>query len=541
MTPATCREVEAAFAREGADPARTPALDRHRDGCATCLARARAQAAIRASILDANDVLDDATRARVRARLLASPDLQTRSTSPGTRGILRPILGTLALAAAVALIVSAGIRGKRAAPSVASSPLASLVALEPYDATANGAIPRGPLDRLELPARSSVRARLGEIAELVLGGPLALVVRDAAHARVELELSRGTLVGDFDGTRGRSLRIATADATIDIVGTRFLVEASPARTRVSVDHGRVRVESRGRVQTLAAGRSWATDSPAPEPSDARVAEIFARAARGDLAAPDAGPAPVTAPPPAKPQKRVGPPAHDRRLAANFHSGAEAPARQTVPSPGPDAKRPVVALRAEKEGPSPAPPEARPPDTAPPAPVAPAPATARPTPALRPTTLYQQAESAFSRGDDAKGQQLLNDLVRTFPDATMADSARFELALRAEKAGKPNEAMAATREILRDGAKGPFVEPARLLRCRLHLADDKDNAALCLERFVRDYPRSPHDDFALRTLTELARDAGRCADAAKLADLYLQRHPQGAFAAEAGRIRSRCAE
>jgi TolA-binding protein len=144
-----------------------------------------------------------------------------------------------------------------------------------------------------------------------------------------------------------------------------------------------------------------------------------------------------------------------------------------------------------------------------------------------------------RGDNVGGKQLLGELVRAFPDEAMADSARFELALLAKEGGRSKEARAHTREILRHGQTGPFVEPARFLRCRIDLDDDRDAAADCLARFVRDYPQSPHDAFALRALVELARSGGHCAQAVKFAGLYLQRHPQGEFAAQADRVRNRC--
>jgi len=124
---------------------------------------------------------------------------------------------------------------------------------------------------------------------------------------------------------------------------------------------------------------------------------------------------------------------------------------------------------------------------------------------------------------------------------MADAARFELALLAKKDGNTTGAMAQIREILSHGPSGPFVEPARFLRCRVYLDGDRDAAETCLTRFVRDYPQSPHDDAAVRALIELSQRKGQCTKASQLAEVYLRRHPEGPFAQEAARVRSHCGD
>jgi TolA-binding protein len=158
-----------------------------------------------------------------------------------------------------------------------------------------------------------------------------------------------------------------------------------------------------------------------------------------------------------------------------------------------------------------------------------------------SSLYKEAEQALRRGDDGAGKQRLLALIRTFPRDVMADSARFELALLANAGGDQREALALIRDILGHGTRGPLVEPARFLRCRVYLKEDRDAAEICLVRFVRDYPRSPHDDVAVRALVELSRAKGQCSKASQLAEMYLQRHPKGSFADEAARVRSQCGE
>lgn len=503
MTAMSCRMARGAIARDDAEPSLRALIARHLRECPDCRAHEGHRAEVRDGVLAADDVLDDVTRAQVLARVLEARRRERagdRSERSAGRLNARLWLGALAVSAAVVVAVAAVPRPKQAGPVVAQAP--SLAALEPYAihaASAEG-VSGGRVDRVELPAGASMRARLRPSADLLLLGPLAVTVRDADDKRVRLELRLGTLIGDFDGASGRTLRIATPDATIEIVGTRFLVEASPERTRVAVEHGRVRVESRGRVRLVSARQEWSTDRDEVEPLGARGTALFERAARGDL-------------------EELTP---EASVAARVETHLEAPKRRRAqPEIGRSNELPAAA-------PLPAPPVA---EAATESPVAP-----DTTHEETASSLYRRAESALGRGDGATGKKLLEELVRLFPGE---DSARYELALMAEKAGNASEALAQTREILRPGARGSLVEPAKFLRCRVYLGQDKGNAALCLTDFVEGYPQSPHDEVALRALIDLAREGGRCAEAKRFAETYLQRHPRGRFVAEAERAQRRC--
>jgi hypothetical protein len=566
MTAMSCRKVQGAIARDDDEPQLRVLIARHLRECADCRAHDRHRAAIRNGVLAADDVLDDVTRAQVLARVL---EARRRERAGGlaapSRGRLNGRLwmgGALAAAAALVLAVTALPRAKRSEPLGAPAP--ALAALEPYaiHAVSAGSVSSGGVDRVELPNGASMRARLRLGADLVLLGPLTVAVRDAGDELVKLDLPLGTLIGEFDGSTGRTLRIATADATVQIVGTRFLVEASPERTRVSVEHGRVRVESRGRVRFLDARQEWTTDRDDVEPLGDRGAALFERSARGGLeelvsgtseqAAPVGPPAAAGAVAPietrsARPRRVQARPELGRRVALATDV-AEAPTAPAVPAPAaapeapPRASRPIAAPAAPPAVPAPVepPPAAHPelPAPAPPpaSPVAQAAAAPQPETA---SSLYRRAESALGRGDDVAGKKLLEELVRAFPGEPATDSARYELALLAEKAGDKSEALAQTREILRPGARGSLVEPAKFLRCRVYLGQDRAAAAQCLIQFVDAYPQSPHDEVALRALIDLSREDGRCGDARRFAETYLQRHPRGRFAAEAERARSRC--
>jgi len=568
MTSATCRRTQEALLRD--EPRLDEAALRHHvQVCPDCRAAASTRTTVRRSVHGADDVIDDLTKARVLGRILDElervpvrrPALPSRGGDPDSALSRRPrrarLVWSLALAVACGVVLGVSVRGRDAAdktPPVVSGRLT----LEPYALHVGGdvptALPRDGLDRLQLPAHAWMRARLGPSADLTLLGPLELTVRESRDLRVELALTRGALVGDFDGTGGRRLRIGTGDATVDIVGTRFLVEANLDRTRVSVAHGRVRVESQGRVRMIDGGMSWSTEKDEAEPLPKPVAALFERAARGTWGEVNVDPQESAssgeraAPPPHAAKEReskwASRPASPSgaRVAVKKTGGAHAMALAMEPR-APKASEGVASNEAPSttETPSPALSPASPDVATVVRPAGEASPRAAPLRARTPSDLYRQAEGALGRGDEAHGKQLLEELVSEFPHEELVDSARFELALLAKKAGRSREALAETRAILGHGGTGPFVEPARFLRCRVYLDEDRDAAMSCLGRFVHDYPQSPHDAFALRVLTELAEKGGNCAKAAAHAGIYLQRHPDGDFAAEARRIRSRCGE
>ena len=70
--------------------------------------------------------------------------------------------------------------------------------------------------------------------------------------RTTIDMSRGFVAVAFTGGHGRRLRVRTPAATVDVVGTRFVVDiGANGVTTVAVSEGRVRVRAGGR--TLAVG------------------------------------------------------------------------------------------------------------------------------------------------------------------------------------------------------------------------------------------------------------------------------------------------
>jgi hypothetical protein len=85
------------------------------------------------------------------------------------------------------------------------------------------------------------------------GGWDGVVTVDGVQTRIRA--TRGYAVFHFEGGAGRKLRVEAPGAVIDVVGTRFFVEAASERTLVGVAAGKVRVTAGGTTHLLAAGES----------------------------------------------------------------------------------------------------------------------------------------------------------------------------------------------------------------------------------------------------------------------------------------------
>lgn len=71
--------------------------------------------------------------------------------------------------------------------------------------------------------------------------------------RVSLTLARGAAYFSVQPGGPRRWRVRTAHATVEVVGTRFWVDARRGRTQVRVDRGRVHVEAEGATHVLVRG------------------------------------------------------------------------------------------------------------------------------------------------------------------------------------------------------------------------------------------------------------------------------------------------
>src|SRR6185436_7017149 len=73
-----------------------------------------------------------------------------------------------------------------------------------------------------------------------------------------IRLHSGTVLVEFVGGSGRSLRVEAPGATVEVVGTLFAVAVRDGATCTSVAHGAVRVAMRTGVVHVAEGQRYCT-------------------------------------------------------------------------------------------------------------------------------------------------------------------------------------------------------------------------------------------------------------------------------------------
>jgi hypothetical protein len=425
--------------------------------------------------------LDELARARISAGLGRHLDARAvaraRRTAGWGRGLMTALRWTLpALGAAAAVWLAVGrVPSGNAPVTTATVPATS----------------SGRFDRLEVPAGTRARARLGR-ADLTVVGPAQLEVTRVAASDVTMRLSSGTLVGDYDGHAGGRLRIETPRLVADIVGTRFVIEATAAHARVSVAHGRVAVRDAAAPEGAAplfvgAGESWAVGSSRTTAIPEAVVPLLA----GDHVRADA--AAVAEAENAKTPRRQG-----------------AVEKVTAPAGGGG-----VGVRDGTSGAGAAVAEMVPEQTAAAAvqpPAVPAPAAALAA-APSPAELYRRAEDAMAKRDGAAARRWLEEIVTRYPGDVAAESARFELARDALAAGAPARAGRWLDDLIAHGNDRSLVESARFLKCRIARDGGEAAEALgCLTRFRAEHPRSVRDQEALAALVRLAEERGACDEA-----------------------------
>ncbi|MBL9017949.1 MAG: FecR domain-containing protein, partial [Myxococcales bacterium] len=199
------------------------------------------------TLLTAGDRLDDITRARMWSRL--EDQLAVPAAAPAPARWRRPAaLAVAALAAAAAIVLV--LRASQA-------PI-------PHDAA------------VVVAADATLSTRLGPHARAALVGPAELDVVGTAGDATTIRLDRGTLLADFTGGAGRSLRIEARDLVVEIVGTLFAIEVTDRTTCVSVAHGTVRV-TRGASTSLVTDRQQlCSGDPAPRAIPPDIADQLAR-------------------------------------------------------------------------------------------------------------------------------------------------------------------------------------------------------------------------------------------------------------------------
>src|SRR4051812_4604678 len=152
-------------------------------------------------------------------------------------------------------------------------------------------------DAFVAPRNATLSLELGSHAHAALVGPARLDVLDTIGDATAVALRSGTLLAEFEGGPGRSLRIVTPSATIEIVGTLFAIEGRDPATCVWVAHGKVRMTTFARVIEIGGGQAACSDDVAPHAVTQEVRTALARHA-AVIAASD--PPAITQPVPAAP-------------------------------------------------------------------------------------------------------------------------------------------------------------------------------------------------------------------------------------------------
>lgn len=174
------------------------------------------------------------------------------------RIVVAAAVSAVVAAAALTLLLTATLR--KPAQLALSAPSAVTAPQQPTTTFADGSV-----------------ARVADGAELV--------VRSTGAARVESVLLRGA--ADFEVTKRpeREFIVLAGPVSVRVVGTRFRVERSAERTRVSVSEGKVEVREGDAKTYLEAGESRFFPAPVavePEPQKASAA-LSARARFLELA------------------------------------------------------------------------------------------------------------------------------------------------------------------------------------------------------------------------------------------------------------------
>lgn len=458
--------------------------------------------AVRAA-MTTDDRLDDLARARMWNQI--EEQIEQQLATPASRRFRVPAawLGGVAVAAAAMIAVAVWSVRTRATPEQAT---------------------------WVAPADTSLSAHLGPHTRATLVGPATLAIDGVPGDVTSVTLRTGTLLAEFEGGRGRALRIATPDAVVHVVGTLFAVEVGQGGTCVSVAHGRVRVVTMRGPRLVGGGEQVCTRDGLPTHSIPAAVErsLTTASLSTRVAAEPAGPttspvapttavAPVTArsvepPHPTAPRVEPAPPREEPTTSvAPVTSPAVATSPPTTSSVGPTAStvpptapagQPTSHVALTTGSPSTL------------SPAAPSPSASTGNAAAAPATaddLYAAAEAALAAHDLARADRTLGHLVTDFPSSRLVDQALYDRARIAYQQHAWSTARGHLEQLARI-PRTPLAEPGRYLACRIAVDSHDGAAAACLVGYRADFPRSPHDVDVLVLLVRLAHDGGGCAAA-----------------------------
>jgi hypothetical protein len=504
------------------------------------------------TLMTFDDELDDIKRARIWLQL--EDKLADEIAVPRRR---RWPLATLAGAALAAAVVAIVVR-----------------------------MPRDRADHtLAVPAGTTVTSQIGPHTRAALVGPAQLELVGTPSDAATIRIRSGTFLADFTGGPGRSLRIETHAAVVEVVGTLFAVEVRGTITCTSVAHGRVRVTTDAAVRYVAAGERFCTSDAAVQPIDASIKDALVRheavitaTANAPAANAPAANAPASHPAASIPSNPAANPATANPAAANAptanatasnpptayapnRAAAKSAASKSATSKSATSKSAAskpAASNPETHVASPSTPassdaastpkpavsnasttsNAASTSTAMPSPPPPTTAAPTPPPAPRATAdeLYRRAEQALAARDPKTADRVLATLVAEYPSSPLVDQAHYDRARIAYQQRAWNAARGHL-DRLAGISDTRLAEPGHYLRCRIAV-EAKSDAAACFIQYRTRFPRAPHDLEALGVIAQHTYAQGGCARAAAVVGELARAHPRTTLAAA---WRTRCPE
>jgi hypothetical protein len=213
---------------------------------------------------------------RDRVSVIARP----RRPRPSSRPLVRMVLAA-SLLAAIGLGVFYYYRQFNLTPvdaQVAQADEGVFVRREGQSLPAEAGLKLAAADRLVVPDSAAASIAYADNTRIVLGPQAAVTLQAGQGSTKRIILERGGLVAHVaKQVEGASLQASTPNASVRVLGTRFLLAAAPATTRLDVIEGRVKMSrSADRAAVDVSGGQFAvaaTDSPlVAQPLPGRVTE-----------------------------------------------------------------------------------------------------------------------------------------------------------------------------------------------------------------------------------------------------------------------------
>ena len=196
---------------------------------------------------------------RVRAR-------RSRPRAVRRAMVIAPLV---AIAAVVVLVIRGWLTPAPAPTAAATAPTTppTTIAVAPIALAGGAALP------VEWRADSAGRAvALDDGSRLELAPSTEVRTSKSAPDRVELAVGRGSTTFDVKPGGPRTWIVDAGPVVVRVLGTRFTVARTGDDVVVSVERGKVQVESRGAVRVLTAGETFESASPRTSPTPPRAPE-----------------------------------------------------------------------------------------------------------------------------------------------------------------------------------------------------------------------------------------------------------------------------